>query len=55
MGGYKIMKKYIAPEMNITKFDVEDVITTSVTGTKEIYGKNDASNIQEVDFSKIFA
>ena len=24
------MKKYIAPELNVTKFDVEDVITTSL-------------------------
>ena len=32
------MKKYIAPELNVTKFDVEDVITTSVTDTAPVYG-----------------
>ncbi len=50
------MKKYIAPEMNITKFDVEDVITASVPGTAPVYGEGmDEKNVQQVDFSKIFA
>lgn len=49
------MKKYIAPEMNVTKFDVEDVITTSVAGTDPVYGTGDAQYVAEnVDFTKIF-
>jgi len=48
------MKKYIAPELNVTKFDVEDVITTSVNGTEWVYDADDAKNIQEVDFATIF-
>ena len=48
------MKKYIAPEMNVTKFDVEDVITTSITApTDPVYG--DADYIaKSVDFTTIF-
>ncbi len=47
------MKKYIAPELNVTKFDVEDVITTSVTITKTetIYN---GDNVQTVDFADVF-
>ena len=49
------MKKYIAPELNVTKFDVEDVITTSVAGTKPVYGEGmDQNNVKEVDFATIF-
>ena len=48
------MKKYIAPELNVTKFDVEDVITTSVNATAPVYGATDADNVKEVDFATIF-
>jgi len=49
------MKKYIAPELNVTKFDVEDVITTSVTGTAPVYGDGmNPDNVQQVDFATIF-
>ena len=48
------MKKYISPELNVTKFDVEDVITTSITNitdTNKVY--NDAS-AKTVDFTEVF-
>lgn len=32
------MKTYIAPEVEICMFDVEDVITTSAGGTLEVLG-----------------
>ena len=49
------MKKYIAPELNVTKFDVEDVITTSVNSTAPVYGEGmDKDNVKEVDFATIF-
>lgn len=35
------MKKYIAPELDVMKFDVEDVITTSVVvNTAPVYTKD---------------
>ena len=49
------MKKYIAPELNVTKFDVEDVITTSITNitdTANVYGN--ADKVQKVDFTDVF-
>jgi len=31
-------KKYVTPEMEITEFDVEDIITTSNTTTNDEWG-----------------
>ena len=48
------MKKYIAPELNVTKFDVEDVITTSIiniTDTNKVYNDEGAKT---VDFADVF-
>lgn len=33
IGGIKNMKKFINPEMNVARFDVENIITTSAQGT----------------------
>lgn len=54
------MKKYFAPELNVTKFDVEDVITTSIVAdTAAIYfdsGENkNVDHAATVDYSEIFA
>ena len=48
------MKKYIAPEMNVTKFDVEDVITTSTTAPDYVYGEPGDENVRAVTFTEIF-
>ena len=51
------MKKYTTPELNVTKFDVEDVITTSIA-TTEIYTDGQGGNVNvanTVNFDEIFA
>ena len=49
------MKKYIAPELNVTKFDVEDVITTSIP-TGNIYNSDLENKVsaKTVDFTEVF-
>jgi hypothetical protein len=36
-----MVKIYITPEMEITEFETEDVITTSVTGNPNTSGENE--------------
>lgn len=43
------MKTYIAPEVEICMFDVEDVITTSATNTLEVLG----ITIDEVSYAEL--
>jgi len=48
------MKKYIAPELNVTKFDVEDVITTSITDITNTTNVYDIEGAKTVDFTDVF-
>ena len=49
------MKKYTTPELNVTKFDVEDVITTSVANTDVIYTEGKGVDVADtVNFDEIF-
>ena len=48
------MKKYIAPELNVTVFAVEDVITASIN-TADIYTAGENADVAStVDYTEIF-
>jgi hypothetical protein len=48
------MKKYTTPELNVTRFDVEDVITAS-TGNVYVKDENGIADAKAVNFDDIFA
>ena len=50
------MKKYTTPELNVTKFDVEDVITTSVAAPSwNGYTEADVNYVADpVQYNEIF-
>lgn len=48
------MKKYTTPELNVTRFDVEDVITAS-SGNVYVKDQDGITDTQTVNFDDIFA
>lgn len=55
------MKKYITPELEVSKMDVEDVITTSVASNTLVFDTSDPTannyvqDVEIVSYTEIFA
>ncbi|MBQ7975326.1 MAG: hypothetical protein IJ300_06525 [Clostridia bacterium] len=53
-------KTYTKPEIEVSKFDVETVVTTNISGvgvdlTAQIYNNGSKTAVAVVDYTKIFA
>jgi len=49
-----MIRKYLKPEMQIIKFETNDIITTSITELTTMINGKDATNYGQQNFEEIF-